>query len=354
MKTARAFLRTQAELTTHNAAASRRREAGRAPGLGVAVFACFSVVAACSVYDESLLPTGPIGGGGSSTGGALGSGGTTPSDDAPVGSGGAGGVGGTRDASMPTVDSSQGGASVSGTGGSGNGGSSVMPDVAVNDVADVVVADRSDVSVPPMCPLLIDNMESGLGQINDGCRNGFWFTFNDGTVGGSQTPPANSAFAPQVITVARAGSMRAAHTAGSGYTSAGMGVNFNSPPGASRGVYNASAYVGVTFWAIGTGMISMSMPNRDTDPAGGVCGDGGRGGCYDHFQTSLILSSTTWQQYTFTFSELRQKGFGYAPVGGFDKTAVYGVQWGITMGGAFDFWIDDVSFITSVSDAAGQ
>jgi hypothetical protein len=351
MNTARAFLGTQAEQVTNGGNAqptmSRVRRRGIALSLRVAVFACFGVVVACSVYDETLLPVGSLTGGGG-VAGSSGTGGMLPPGDDATGAGGAGGVGGAIDSSMPVVDSSQGGG-VTGSGGSSAVDSSMVTDAVVaRDVVDGAVADRSDVSVTPGCPLLIDNMEMGVGQINDGCRNGFWFTFNDGTAGGTITPTAGSMFTPVHLTTPRTPtSMWVAHVNGMGFTSAGMGVNFNAPPSGVRNSYNAGAYVGVTFWALGSGTISFSVPNRDTDPAGGVCADGGRGACFDHFQTPILLNVATWTQYTVLFSSLRQKGFGYAPPGGFDKTAVYGIQWGVTTGGAFDFSIDDVSFIAA-------
>lgn len=357
MKMARAHLGTQAEVApdepVSRVAISRSASWGGAFGRTVAVLASFGVVVACNVYDETLLPIGPAAGGG----GVTGNGGSSP------GSGGAGaadvaGNGGSLgDGSTPVPDASQGGGGTGGAGGAvGSGGaagidSSVVSDVVSRDVTDGAVVDRVDVSTPPMCPLLIDDFEMTFGQINDGCRNGFWFTYNDGTVGGTQSPP--SPFMPQTQSIPRPPGTKAGHTVGSGYTSAGMGVNFNAPPSGVRRVYNAGAYIGVTFWAVGVGNISVALPNRDTDPDGGVCGDGGRGGCFDHFLAPVVLSSTAWQQYTVLFSQLRQKGFGYqAPF--FDKTAVFGIQWGVTMGGGFDFWIDDISFITSISDAAGQ
>lgn len=330
------------------------------------LFACFfgfGAVVACAVYDESLLPTKPVGGSGA--GGTIGTGGEqTPTD-------GSAGAGGASDGAGGTVGS--GGAGASGTGGttpdidsgrpdvSAGAGGSVASDAADapsrTDVFDARIVDSSDVSMTPMCPLLIDDMESGQGQINDGCRIGFWFSYNDNTAGGVQTPLAGGVFNPSVLPTPRTpASLRAAHTFGSGYPSAGMGVNFNAPPMMARRPYDASAYIGVTFFVIGTGTLVFAMPTRDTDPAGGVCGEGGRGACYDHFQATVgPINTTSWRQVTILFSSLLQQHFGYQPPGGFDRSAVYGVQWSsINNNGTFDFWIDDVSFVTSTNDGGVQ
>jgi hypothetical protein len=94
------------------------------------------------------------------------------------------------------------------------------------------------------------------------------------------------------------------------------------------------------------------LPNRDTNPSGLVCATADRALCNDHFGKTILLSST-WQSYTVLFSELRQQGFGYAPPGGFDKSAVFGVLWQAMGPGAFDIWIDDLAFVVA-SDAGSD
>jgi hypothetical protein len=211
-------------------------------------------------------------------------------------------------------------------------------------------------STTPQCLLLIDDMESGIGHVLDACRNGYWFSYNDNPNVGVQTPPAGANFNPMLLTTARPGSTYAAHTSGSGHAYAGMGFNLNSPPGTTvAALYDASAYVGVRFFAMGVGTITLMIPDRDTNPQGGICMTD-RGGCFDHFSSRQpIVLTAAWQAYTVSFADLVQQRFGYVPPGGFDKSAIYGMQWQANAaGGPFDIWIDDVSFVTSITDAGGQ
>jgi hypothetical protein len=359
MKTARAFLGTQADATAEEsvwrAMVSRRRSVGAAFGLRVAVLVCFGVVA-CNVYDETLLPIGPaVGGGGiAGTGGATGAG-------TGGGAGGSAGTGGNAgDGAAPQPDSSQGG-STGGFGGTGGGGSMTVPDGTVApDVAKDAIADRVDVSVIPMCRLLIDDMESGTGHAFDNlnCRNGYWFSYSDNAAIGTQTPLPASTFSPSMPSPPRVtGDLYAARTFGSGHTYAGMGLNLNNPPGSAvPGLYDASAYIGVSFWAMGSGgSITLMVPDRDTEQRGGVCMTADRGRCFDHYGSAPRTITATWQFYTVLFSELVQQGFGYRPPG-FDKSAIYAIQWQVNTpaSGPFDFWIDDVSFVTPAGDASTQ
>jgi len=322
-----------------------------------AFFACFGAVVACAVYDESLLPlsgggagaggVGSVGSGGAVTDGSAGQGGAPDgAADGTVGSGGtstggASGTGGTA----PPIDSGRPDV-VTGAGGSVASDAADAPNQT--DVVDAHIVDSSDVSTTPMCPLLIDNMESGSGHVQDslGCRNGYWFTYNDMTAGGTQTPAMTAAFNPIATMPARAGSMYAAHTSGMGFPMyAGMGVSLNNPNNTTRGTYDASAYSGVSFWARGTGQVSFLLPNKDTDRNGLVCGVGDRGQCDDHFGTNPpVQLSAAWTFYSIPFSALRQVGYGYRPPGGFDPRTIYALQWQVSAPAAFEIWIDDLSF----------
>jgi hypothetical protein len=214
---------------------------------------------------------------------------------------------------------------------------------AVDATVDAPVAVQ-DAPITNACPLLIDDMESGSGHANDGCRNGFWFTYNSGADAGVQTPVAGGTFNPDQLVTPRGTSHFAAHTTGSGYVFAGMGLNFASPPAGVTSTYDATGYAGITFFAMGSGAVTVMVPDRDTDPSGGVCSTADRALCNDHFSRNIVLTST-WQSYTVLFSDLLQQGFGYAPPGGFDKSAVYGVLWQASGTGTFDIWVDDLSFV---------
>ena len=104
---------------------------------------------------------------------------------------------------------------------------------------------------------MLDDFEDGDGAIiMSGGRQGFWYTFNDGTAGGSQTPPS-TAVVPDSGGACE--SANALHTTGSGFATwgAGIGVDLNNLGGA-MGVkmpWDASAYTGIVIAARGSGMV---------------------------------------------------------------------------------------------------
>jgi len=184
-------------------------------------------------------------------------------------------------------------------------------------------------------------------------RNGYWFTINDGTPGGTQSPSAD-AFRMSAGGVND--SPFAAHLSGQGFTRWGiyMGFTLNKAPQGLKYTYDARAYRGVTFWArLGSNdmcapasechILRFNISTRDTDPKGNVCTF-----CEDHFGTWLTLTST-WQKYTVMFSEFAQEGWGVpGPIEGlrFDSSRTYEVQFLVQPAGKpFDYWIDQISFV---------
>jgi hypothetical protein len=185
---------------------------------------------------------------------------------------------------------------------------------------------------------------------------GFWYTYDDGTAGATLTPPAMAAFPYTAIPQpgpagtgpdGGPGTM-AAMMSGMGFTSygAGMGFDLNNAGGtATKGTYNASAYSGVTFWAMGAagGVARFNVPDKDTDPSGGVCSGTSTSQCNDHHGHTLTLT-TTWQQFTFTWAELTQQGYGYVEAN-IDTAALVGMQFQVNSPtGTFDVWVTDVAF----------
>jgi hypothetical protein len=210
---------------------------------------------------------------------------------------------------------------------------------------------------------LIDNMESETGIIlSVEGRNGPWFTYNDGSSTGQQTPMAGGAFAPsendppRLIPESLGGgeSHYAAQTSGYGFSvwGAGMGFNFTNP----RAAYDASAYTGFVFWGRigstvgsadgGVAAIRLNVPDANTDSQGDVCTT-----CSDYFGVNLTFT-TEWKEFTVLFSDLAQVGWGSPYELALDATQVYACQFLITTesadgnaGARFDLWIDDIYFI---------
>jgi hypothetical protein len=230
----------------------------------------------------------------------------------------------------------------SGDGGSGgsSGGSSSGSDSGGGGPASGLVLD------------LIDDMEGGTGSIlaSKG-RVGAWYTYNDGTAGAVETPPAGEPFVPSELSPARETSHFAARMSGSGFTTwgAGMGLNLNDPGsgdgGSAKATYDASAYDGIAFWAktaAGPGAsLRLNVSDKDTDPSGGLCAPAAK--CSDHFGKSLNITSE-WVQYVIRFSDMAQLGWG-ASVPAFDAKSLYAIQFQVAKGAAFDVWIDDVAFV---------
>jgi hypothetical protein len=203
---------------------------------------------------------------------------------------------------------------------------------------------------------LIDDIENNLVPhliLQSHGRTGYWFSMNDGTPGGTQSPPA-SAF--QMSAGGPDGSTFAAHLSGQGFTDWGiyMGFTLNKTPQGFRNSYDARAYKGVTFWAkLGSNdmctpasschLLRFNISTRDTERRSGVCTV-----CDDHFGYWQTLT-TTWQKYTILFADLTQEGWGVpGPANGttFDSARTYEVHFQAQpAGNPFDFWIDKISFV---------
>lgn len=170
-------------------------------------------------------------------------------------------------------------------------------------------------------------------------RGGYWYTFLD---------PEGSTIEPQspfkMGAPGRAGSPHAAHmhgvTASSGPSIyAGMAFALTDP----RSAYDASRFVGVTFWAKGPAHVRFEIPDAYTAPEGGHCQD-----CYNDFGIELAFTSE-WQRYTLPFAWLSQRQGWGDPRPEIASNALYALEWQFgTPGRSFDVWIDDVEFVCGV------
>jgi hypothetical protein len=211
-----------------------------------------------------------------------------------------------------------------------------------------------------------------MAEINKSCgRDGYWYTTKGSTSAGGTTagtifpPTASGMFAFVMLPTARGMSTRAAHTYGSGFSSAtdfgGMGFALNSVAGTNM-AYNAMAagYSGVTFWAMlgsDTGVtspltnVTFKVTDGSSDPSGAKCSGTGAMQCYDDPSAPVTLAAS-WVQIKLPFSMIKTQGWGN---GGplpraVDATALYQMQWQFQPKAdagtfAFDLWIDDVSFM---------
>lgn len=204
----------------------------------------------------------------------------------------------------------------------------------------------ADAEAPPCTPALLDDLEDGDGTILPCAgRSGSWYTYNDGSRSGTQTPLPGRPFIP--VSPGQGTSLHAAHVAGSGFTSrgAGMGFDLNFAPGGEKSSYDAGAYSGLSFWARakpGTEThIYVNFPDRDTDIQGGVCQGTG---CDDHYGKGIDIT-TEWAKYTVEFADLSTDGVGMPVPAAFDPEHVYSVEFHTAKTAVFDIEIDDIAFV---------
>jgi endoglucanase len=120
---------------------------------------------------------------------------------------------------------------------------------------------------------------------------------------------------------------------------AGMGLNMTDP----KDTYDASKYKGVAFYAKkGAGAnstVRVKMPDVNTDPDGGICGN-----CYNDFGKDIKLTEE-WQQFIVPFSKLKQEqGWGNPRPGSLAADKVFALQFQTKQPGAYDVWVDDMRF----------
>lgn len=183
--------------------------------------------------------------------------------------------------------------------------------------------------------VLIDDLEDeDLLISSEQGRQGTWFVFDDGS-GGMRSEPTLEA-------AGREGSDTAICIRGGGFTSWGGGLGFPlSEQGTTRQPYDASGYTGIRFWARGTATPFRTMlVDNYSEPLGGVCNT-----CNDHFQASFTPSEE-WQEFRFTWKELKQLGFG-DPQPNICAAGMYAVQFQWLANTDFELCIDDVAFTTA-------
>jgi hypothetical protein len=276
-------------------------------------------------------------GGANSTGGAAGKSGASGAGGASGASstGGASGAGGHAGASSGTAGN--------GVGGSGQGGN----DAGVQPVLD-----------------LIDDMEDGdLFIPVRGGRNGSWFISSDMTAGAVLQPASTAVYTMGTIAPARGASTRSAHVQGQGFKTWGavIGVkpradNTQADGGLLPVSYDASGYCGVHYFAMGSGaLLRMDIPDKYTNPAGGICNPNdttGQTACFDHFGMPLALTAS-WTEYTVSFASLHDRGVSAVSTT-FHPEAIFQIEVSSrdVSGAAFDIWIDDIAFIPKPTSGA--
>lgn len=276
-----------------------------------------------SLVEDTVTASGGSGGGtgiGGTTGTSAGSQGTggllstsaTSATGGTLTTGGRAATGGL----MSTGDAATGGNAAGGatasTGGTSSGG-------CASTTGEPVCA----TTVGTGSPGLIGIADDGSILPNDG-RNGSWYIYNDGT--GTQTPEASSiSCAPPVPTNSEI------CTSGYGFDSwgAGIGVALNASSDCASGLYDASAYSGVTFTISGvvqSGYFRFNISTAATlsSEYGGSCSSPSI--CNDYYGVDLTVTSTP-QTVTYYFSQLQQMGWGTAV--SWDPRQILNMTWAV-------------------------
>jgi hypothetical protein len=199
-------------------------------------------------------------------------------------------------------------------------------------------------------PGLFDDFEDGDTRVlaNDG-RTGIWVLFAQGC---TPTPPASKPL-PEPPAPGNA-SKYALHVTGTGCMSIhdiGAFNGFGDGVNAGNCAYDASSYDGMYFWAIGAGVrVDIMMGMRSTTPlkfgGDGTCAqDAMDKGCFDHYLVTKALTGE-WKQYSFTWNQLRQGGWGTKAVWDVKQVTDFTVAGSNNDSTAttLDFSIDDVGF----------
>ena len=192
---------------------------------------------------------------------------------------------------------------------------------------------------------VIDDLDDGDASIDEiRGRIGAWYTYNDETAAGSQTPDPAGEFAPAAGGPRDVGFMAA--TAGSGFTEwgAGMGFDLNNP-GDAKGVWDGSSFTGIAFYARGNVPVRVAIATRAVVPetAGGTCTPGpAEGEECDDAHGEIVTLDTTWRQYVIPFAGIAQDGWGRPAA--FDAATLTGIQFQIAQGVEFDVAIDEIGF----------
>lgn len=181
--------------------------------------------------------------------------------------------------------------------------------------------------------LLVDDLEDGDTAVRrvDG-RNGTWYIFKDtdgswfrSEVAFVQQPTASNASGYAVHVSGETAPVSGAH--------AGVGLYFTSP----RTPYDLSSVDGFCFSATGEGLVSITLPDINTHPEGGICK-----ACFNSFGRRVLLGDE-WQTYCLGFDDLTQRPGWGEPLEALASTRVFAIQFEVNGANVrFDVWVDDV------------
>ncbi len=225
---------------------------------------------------------------------------------------------------------SDGGDARNDSGGAANTGGSAGSGQSAGNASGAATSGGGSVA-NPNCPasgpgaFLVDNLENQALW-------GSWFTTNDATAGGTQTPMgAFKAESDPLLGFA-------AHTTGTGFTNWGAGLGLNLA--GVKGCFDPAQTSGLRFKARGSGDLIIAAVIAGTVPptSGGTCMSDT--GCFDTHKVGVTLQSE-WLIYEVDWSVLHQAGWGEPAA--FDPASLLTLSFTVPPHQMpFDFWIDDI------------
>jgi hypothetical protein len=194
----------------------------------------------------------------------------------------------------------------------------------------------------PAADGLVDDLEDGNNQVQQVAgRGGYWWAAKDDK--GSSIDPSGEM---KMSDGGAQGSKYAVHVTGKTATGEGAWGSVFGLRLQQAGLYDASKYAGVSFFAKAgeksTSLVRLKVADVNSHPDGKVCKDG----CYNDFGKDFTFSHD-WQEYKVTFAEMKQQdGWGDPRPPSITPSKLVQIAWHLSTPGAdFDLWLDDIRFL---------
>jgi hypothetical protein len=263
---------------------------------------------------------------------------------------GASATGGTGETTSGGASPAAGSTSVAGTtsgtaGGSAGGGTSapsvcdgIASRVLTTSAADAFIDDFEKANINPTT-MMADATQASPA----------WYGFNDITPTNSVQILRTAGGAVSTLFSGHYFGMGAKTPVAGGY---GVGVEINVGVDKSISQYcvDASAFQGISFWAMSTATTNNKIsagfvvPSQNMVMNGGDCPDTNAAGCNNYPQKNLVLTST-WAQYTVDFSEVTGSKGAKVVAGKIQQ-----ILW-LAPTTDWDFSLDEVAFYTGTPPA---
>jgi endoglucanase len=213
----------------------------------------------------------------------------------------------------------------------------LMPSAA----ASVVAIKTCSGAMVPAADGLIDDLEDNDNRVSQiAGRGGYWWAAKDDK--GSTIEPIGELKMSEGGAHGSKYALRVSGKTASGENAWGSVVGFRI---AQNGLYDASKYAGVSFFAkVGdksTSAVRLKVADVNTHPDGQVCKDA----CYNDFGKDFTFGHD-WQEYQVSFAEMKQQdGWGDPRPPSITPNELVQIAWHlITPGADFELWLDDVRF----------